>query len=85
MHYYSPGNRGRWPSRTWRMGGLGLDLRPPRVFYSMCAVSLAAPMRKSGLTKTEAHDLLDWLESNGCPRLELATSGSGGFSVHWWD
>ena len=83
MHYYSPGDRGRWPSRTWKMGGLRLNLRLPR---SYCAIgAVAVPMRQSGLTKTEADDLLDWLESNGCRRFELLASGDREFAVRWWN
>jgi hypothetical protein len=77
MHYYSPGQCGRWPIRAWRPGGHGL--RPARV------LAMSAPLGKFGLTKTEADDLLDWLESNGCRHFELVPTRDDGFTVRWWD
>jgi hypothetical protein len=85
MHYYSPAERGRWPSRTWRPGGIGLDLRPPRIISTTSKLSGSRVKRKAGLNKTEAGDLMDWLESSGCNRFELVYSGSDGFDVCWWD
>jgi hypothetical protein len=41
-------------------------------------------MGQSELTKAEASDLLDWLESNGCRRFELVAADDRGFAVQWW-
>jgi hypothetical protein len=42
-------------------------------------------MGQSGLTKTEADDLLDWLEANGCHHFELASVSTETFAVRWWN
>ena len=34
-----------------------------------------APLRRGGLTKEEAEQLLDWLGANGCPHLEVSLDG----------
>jgi hypothetical protein len=46
----------------------------------------AAPLdlaRVHGLTRTEAEDLLDWLEQNGYPGGSVTESG-GTFTVEFW-
>jgi hypothetical protein len=42
-------------------------------------------MGKSGLTKTEADDLLDWLEANGYEHYELVAVNDQSFAVRWWN
>ncbi len=41
-------------------------------------------MRCSGLVKTEAEDLLDWLEANGCANYEISSMSGNTFAVRWW-
>jgi hypothetical protein len=36
-----------------------------------------------GLTRTEAEELLDWLEANGLAALEVAFDEPSGFAVRW--
>jgi hypothetical protein len=67
------------------MGTAGLSLRPPRLLRHLLETSMPEAMRKSGLTKTEADDLLDWLEANGCRHFELVATSEAGFAVRWWD
>jgi DNA-binding response OmpR family regulator len=38
---------------------------------------------RSGLTKTDAEKLLDWLEANGYPHRELSYKEGEGFRVRW--
>jgi hypothetical protein len=38
---------------------------------------------RSGLTKTEAEEVLDWLEANGFQKQELRYEGEKGFTVRW--
>jgi hypothetical protein len=40
-------------------------------------------MARTGLEKTEAEDLLDWLEANGYRHYELASITDNSFSVSW--
>jgi hypothetical protein len=40
-------------------------------------------MARTGLEKTEAEDLLDWLEANGYHNFELAPITDNSFSVSW--
>jgi PAS domain S-box-containing protein len=42
-----------------------------------------APLSRSGLTKTEAEDLLDWLDANGYRHRELDYEEGKGFVVRW--
>ena len=42
-----------------------------------------APFRRSGLTKTDAEELLDWLEANGYQQPELDCEDGKGFVVRW--
>ena len=42
-------------------------------------------MRRSGLVKTEAEDLLDWLEANGCAKYEISSMSGNTFAVRWWN
>jgi DNA-binding response OmpR family regulator len=42
-----------------------------------------AMMQRSGLSKAEAEDLLDWLENNGFPPAETAHVDGRGFVVRW--
>jgi hypothetical protein len=42
-------------------------------------------MGKSGMTKTEADDLLDWLEANGYGCVELSETPDHSFAVRWWN
>jgi hypothetical protein len=39
------------------------------------------PTRATGLTKSEAEDLLDWLQANGYPEYHLSYSAGKGFTV----
>jgi hypothetical protein len=39
------------------------------------------PTRVTGLTKSEAEDLLDWLDANGYHEYHLSYSDSNGFTV----
>ena len=39
------------------------------------------PRRVTGLTKSEAEDLLDWLQANGYREYQLSYSASRGFTV----
>ena len=43
----------------------------------------SVPTRVSGLTKTEAEDLLDWLEVNGRPPAKVCWVEGSGFMVSW--
>ena len=36
-----------------------------------------------GLTKTQAEELLDWLEAHGCPHATLSLDGDNGFAVRY--
>lgn len=38
----------------------------------------------AGLTKTEAEELLDWLEANGIDNRELTQADDQGFVVRYW-
>jgi hypothetical protein len=40
-------------------------------------------VRVFGLTKTEAEELLDWLEANGYPDRELCPQSEAGYMVRW--
>lgn len=42
-------------------------------------------MRRCGLVKTEAEDLLDWLEANGCAKYEITSLSGNTFAVRWWN
>jgi hypothetical protein len=47
----------------------------------LTADAVAATTEISGLTKTEAEDLLDWLEAHGDDRWELSAVSGSGFVV----
>lgn len=53
------------------------------------APDTAAPqsdaMRRSGLVKTDAEDLLDWLEAHGCRHFEISSLSGDSFAVRWWN
>jgi hypothetical protein len=50
------------------------------------AQSLDAEEReRSGLVKTDAEDLLDWLEAHGCAKYEISSANGETFAVHWWN
>ena len=85
MHYYSWSEGDRFPKgkRSWprssnpsRIGGTarGCVREDPR-----------GVMGRTGLSKTEADDLLDWLEANGCLHYEIAPVSESSFAVRWWD
>ena len=38
-------------------------------------------LHKTGLTKTEAEDLMDWLEAHGYRQLQLSYTSGQGFAV----
>ncbi len=42
-------------------------------------------MRRSGLVKTDAEDLLDWLEAHGCQHFEISSLSGDSFAVRWWN
>ena len=42
-------------------------------------------MRRSGLVKTDAEDLLDWLEAHGCRHFEISSLSGDSFAVQWWN
>lgn len=66
------------------IGSHSADMKPTR----LPAGKIAAPvdqMYRFGLEKTEAEDLLDWLEANGCPHYEISSTGADKFAVHWWN
>jgi hypothetical protein len=46
-------------------------------------VDLAEETCVGGLTKTQAEELLDWLEAHGCPHAILARDGGTGFAVRY--
>jgi hypothetical protein len=59
---------------------------PPTAARSLpCATTPeeAAFVVRSGLTKTEAEDLLDWLEMRGCTERELSYHPVHGFVVRF--
>lgn len=41
------------------------------------------PARVSGLSKTEAEDVLDWMEATGRPRGKVSWVEGSGFTVSW--
>ena len=85
MHYFSPwdGDRpgqkhGRFASSRGRSGNLPTT-RSGRKRYR------TAEMGQTGLTKTQADDLLDWLEAHGCRHYEVTSAAGYGFAVRWWN
>ena len=81
MHFFSSWHRGIGRNRANRIENGGHIM--PSLSTRSGALLLA--MRQSGLTKTEADDLLDWLEANGCCRYELVQTATDGFAVRWWN
>jgi hypothetical protein len=85
MHYFSPWNGERFPkgNRRWNFGvrvvGRTRNVSPSSQVHAVSA------MGKSGLTKTQADDLLDWLEANGYEHYEISAVNEQSFSVRWWD
>lgn len=85
MHYFSAWNRGRAPYRARHMDEPSLPVGPPHWSALFFKRSVSRAMGRSGLTKTEADDLLDWLEANGCRRYELLEATDHSFAVRWWN
>ena len=84
MHFYSPWNGGRFPrgGRAWdpMSPPAGTPRRPSRSILRK-----DREMGQAGLTKTEAENLLDWLEANGCKHFEVSTTTEQHFAVRWWN
>jgi hypothetical protein len=55
----------------------------PERYASRHAVDSAGGMSVCGLSKTEAEDLLDWLEANGFEKRELLPFGDHGFTIRY--
>ena len=85
MHYFSPWNGERFPKKNRRCDSaaqlLGLSWNASRSTH----VQSVGTMGKSGLTKTQADDLLDWLEANGYEHYEISSVNDQSFSVRWWN
>jgi hypothetical protein len=85
MHYFFPlndeyfqrGNR-RSSSALDRLSKAQRRSRPSQL-------ADVGAMGKNGLTKTEADDLLDWLEANGYQHYEVCSVNEDSFSVRWWN
>jgi hypothetical protein len=86
MHYFSPWNGERFPKGD---GGAYRARGTPRMFrqadHHPSQLVTAGTMDRTGLTKTEADDLLDWLEAHGCYHYEISAVTEQSFSVRWWN
>jgi hypothetical protein len=58
-----------------------LTARLPAAVFSRDSAALLTTSEISGLTKTEAEELLDWLESNGNSGWELGAVNGSGFVI----
>ena len=61
--------------------GPGVRTISTRVPLSVEGKNFSTVIEISGLTKTEAEDLLDWLEANGKPGWELTAAAGTGFGL----
>jgi hypothetical protein len=64
---------------AWRAAGIGPSARSPVRVTRSCGKRSHRPpvIDPAHLTKSEAEDLLDWLEANGLPPCELKLSPEG--------
>jgi hypothetical protein len=84
MLYYSR----RYGDRFARGKRLGQEGPIPSEHFqtALChAHGNARAMGRTGLSKTEADDLLDWLEASGCRHFEISSNSGQCFAVRWWN
>src|SRR5437660_6051343 len=70
-------------ARRGQIGVFSLEGRAPAAVQDRAAVTVepAMPESYSGLNKTQAEELLDWLEANGHPHCEVSYEERTGFTV----
>ena len=63
---------------------LNLLTANPRIWAGLPTAPAQLPVRVTGLNKSQAEDLLDWLEANGCLDYRLTYVAGQGFSVSFF-
>jgi hypothetical protein len=81
MHHYSRRYRDRFPTGNRQNRPVLLQHSPRALCHQG---TLCDAMGRAGLTKTEADDLLDWLEASGCRHYEVSSFSGKSFAVRWW-